>query len=218
VSPYFQVLALVKSFQREVHPTLIKQELQIIKCIEQYTSITDQLIKIVKLSTWWLPQTSDTHIWESQRFELMYTQQEKTWSTHHMLYTLDSRMVPNHTSPVVCIGNLSLVPTRSKQALHPEEVLINENRLARPSPWVTLFFLPHDNLGVGERGFGQVVTQLHQLTGLISPVCDQHVQHLLMGVNPLVLNRHCRGLQPWMCWLSTHHSPTFSTDGPPLST
>jgi hypothetical protein len=78
VSPYFQVLALVKSFQREVHPTLIKQELQtincieqelvksfqrevhptlikqelqIINCIEQHTSITDKLIKIVKLST-----------------------------------------------------------------------------------------------------------------------------------------------------------------------
>jgi hypothetical protein len=30
-----------------------------------------------------------------------------------------------------------------------------------------LFPLPHDNLGVVERGFSQVVTQLHQLTGLI---------------------------------------------------
>jgi hypothetical protein len=51
VDPYFQVLDLFKIFKREVHLTLIKQELQIIKCIEQHTSNTDNLIKIVKLST-----------------------------------------------------------------------------------------------------------------------------------------------------------------------
>jgi hypothetical protein len=48
--------------------------------------------------------------------------------------------------------------------LHIEEILVTKDRLAQPSPWVTLFFLPHDSLGVGERGFGQVITQLHQLT------------------------------------------------------
>jgi hypothetical protein len=37
--------------------------------------------------------------------------------------------------------------------------------MARPSSWVTSFSLPHDSLGVGERGFGQVVAQLHQLLG-----------------------------------------------------
>jgi hypothetical protein len=51
--------------------------------------------------------------------------------------------------------------------LHPEEVLATEDRLARPSSWVTSFPLPRDSLGVGERCFGQVVTQLHQLTGHI---------------------------------------------------
>jgi hypothetical protein len=45
--------------------------------------------------------------------------------------------------------------------LHPEEVLAIKDRLAQPLPWVTSFFLPHDSLGVGERGFRQVVTQLH---------------------------------------------------------
>jgi hypothetical protein len=45
--------------------------------------------------------------------------------------------------------------------LHLEEVLTNEDRLARLSPWVTSVFVPHDSLGVGERGFGQVVRQLH---------------------------------------------------------
>jgi hypothetical protein len=47
--------------------------------------------------------------------------------------------------------------------LHSEGVLATKDRLARPSPWVTSFFLPHDSLGVGERYFGQVVTQLYQL-------------------------------------------------------
>jgi hypothetical protein len=44
-------------------------------------------------------------------------------------------------------------------------------RLARPSSCATSFPLPHDSLGVGKRGFGQVVTQLHQHT---SPIY-QHV-------------------------------------------
>jgi hypothetical protein len=42
-----------------------------------------------------------------------------------------------------------------------------KDRLAWLSSCVTSFSLPNGNLGVGERGFGQVVTQLHQLTGLI---------------------------------------------------
>jgi hypothetical protein len=77
-----------------------------------------------------------------------------------MFSTLDPCMVPDHTSYVVHVDNLSLVPTRSKQAPTPE-------RLARPSSWVNSFPLPHDSLGVGDRSFDQVVTQLHQLTGPI---------------------------------------------------
>jgi hypothetical protein len=65
--------------------------------------------------------------------------------------------------------------------LHPGEVLVIEDRLARPSSWVTSFPLPHDNLGVGERGFSQVVTQLYQLTGHITPACDRYIQYLLVG-------------------------------------
>jgi hypothetical protein len=72
---------------------------------------------------------------------------------------------------------------------------------------------PHDSLGVGERGFSQVVTQLHQLTGPITPACDRYVQYLLVGANPSILNWHRRGLQPWWCQLSTNHSPSFLTDG-----
>jgi hypothetical protein len=148
----------------------------------------------------------------------MYTLQGKTWSTCHTLSTLDSCMVLDHTSLVVRVGNLLLVPIRTKQAPRPGEVLSIEDRLAWSSSWITSFPLPHDSLGVGERGFGQVVIQLHQLTRPITPACDRYVQYLLTGGNPSVLNWHRRGLQPWRCRLSTHHSPTFPTDGPPLST
>jgi hypothetical protein len=122
--------------------------------------------------------------------------QGKTQSTHHTLSMLNSHMVLDHTTPVVHVGNLLLVPTRMKSALHPREVLATEDELARPLSWVTSSPLPHDSLGVGERGFSQVVTQLHQLNGPITPVCDQYVQYLLAGVNPSILNRRRRGLKP----------------------
>jgi hypothetical protein len=88
--------------------------------------------------------------------------------------------------------------------LHSGEVLTTKDSLTRASSWVTSFPLAHDSLGVGERGFGQVITQLHQLTGSITPACDRHVQYLLTGANPSVLNRHMWGLQPWRCRLSIH--------------
>jgi hypothetical protein len=91
----------------------------------------------------------------------MYTLQGKTQSTRHTLPTLDLHRVPDPTFHVVRMGNLSLVPTRMKQALHPGEVLATEDRLAQPSSWVTSFPHPHDSHGVGVRGFSQVVTQLH---------------------------------------------------------
>jgi hypothetical protein len=121
--------------------------------------------------------------------------------------------VQDHTPHVVHVGNLSLVPMRSKQALHPKEVLESKDRLARPSPWVASFFLPHNSLRVGERGFSQVVTQLHQLTRPITPACDRYVQYLLTGANPSVLNRHRHGLQSCRSRLSTYHSLTFPIDG-----
>jgi hypothetical protein len=61
----------------------------------------------------------------------MYTLQGKTWSTRHTLSTLDSRMVLDHTSPMVHVGNLSLVPTRTKNALHLGEVLATEDGQAQ---------------------------------------------------------------------------------------
>jgi hypothetical protein len=72
--------------------------------------------------------------------------------------------------------------------LYPEEVLAAKDRLVWPSPWVTSFFHPHDRLGVGERGFSQVVTLPHQLTGPITPAYDRYIQYLFVGANPPILN------------------------------
>jgi hypothetical protein len=102
--------------------------------------------------------------------------------------------------------------------LHPGEVLATEDRLARPSSWVTSFPLPHNSLGVGDRGFIQVVTQVHRLTGPISPVCDWYVQYLLTGTNPSVHNRHRRGLPQRNLRIARALSPPFPSEcstGPP---
>jgi hypothetical protein len=102
--------------------------------------------------------------------------------------------------------------------LHPGEVLVTEDRLTRPSFWVTSFPLPHDSLRVGERCFNQVVLQLHQLTGPISPACDRYVWYLLTGTNPSVLNRHRRGLPHKNLEIAIALSPPYPSEcftGPP---
>jgi hypothetical protein len=59
--------------------------------------------------------------------------------------------------------------------------LATKDRLARPSAWANSILLPRNNLVVGERRFGQVVTWLHRFTGPMTPTCDQYVQYLLAG-------------------------------------
>jgi hypothetical protein len=109
------------------------------------------------------------------------------------------------------------LPRSRNRHLHLEEVLATKDRLAQLSSWVTLFLLPCDSPGVGERGFGPMVIQLHQLTGPISPTCDRYVQYLLAGANRTVLNQHRRGLQPWRCRLATYPLPALLHQLSPLS-
>jgi hypothetical protein len=90
--------------------------------------------------------------------------------------------------------------------------LATKDRLARSSSWVTSFPLPHDSLGVGERGFSQVVTQLHQLTKSISPACNRYIQYLLTCTNPSVLKRHRRGLPHRNLRIATVLSPPFPSE------
>jgi hypothetical protein len=109
------------------------------------------------------------------------------------------------------------LPRSRNKPLHPEEVLVTKDRLAQPSSWVASFLLQCDSSGVGERGFGPMVTQLLQLTGPISPVCDRYIQYLLAGANPSVLNRHRRGIQPWRYRIATYSLPDLSNHLSPLS-
>jgi hypothetical protein len=84
---------------------------------------------------------------------------------------------------VLIRDNLSLAPMKSKQAPTPRRSLGNQRQT---SPAVVLGDLippPMRQPWSSERGFGPMVTQLHQLTGPISPACDQYVQYLLMGAN-----------------------------------
>jgi hypothetical protein len=75
-------------------------------------------------------------------------------------------------------------PQSQNRSLHLKEVLTTKDRLVQPSSWVTSFFLPCDSPRVEERGFGQIVTQLLQLTRPISLACDRYVQYLLVVTNP----------------------------------
>jgi hypothetical protein len=85
----------------------------------------------------------------------------ETQSTGHTLSTLDPRRVPDHISHVVHIGNLSLVPTRSKHAptpgrslddqrlWHPDLRLNRIDRILIPQRYTFFSESPHaKNLGV----------------------------------------------------------------------
>jgi hypothetical protein len=86
----------------------------------------------------------------------------------------------------VC-DNLSLAPTKSKQDPTPGRSLGNQRQT---SPTVVLGDIPPpmQSPGVGERDFNPMVTQLHQLTGPISPTCDRYVQYLFTEANQIVLD------------------------------
>jgi hypothetical protein len=191
-----------------VHPTPIIQELQTRSVLSNKISVT---IKLIKLSTWWLPQTSDTHIRESRRFESMYALQGKTQPTWHVRFPRQS-MYAQRTLPAGGWQSWTeslLLRKRAPDTIHNSPI----NRSVGPYP-----VSPPSQLMKQWRKPNICRQQATRLTGPISPTCDRYVQYLLTEANPSVLNRHRRGLQPWRCQLSTHHSPTFPTDGHPLST
>jgi hypothetical protein len=137
----------------------------------------------------------------------------ETRSTCHTLFMLDPHRVPDHTSHMVHVGNLSLVSTRTKHAPTSKRSLDDQRQT---SPAVALGHLilspSRQPWSRGER------FQLSDYTATSAywahiPACDRYVQCLLAVANPSVLNRHRWGLQPLTCWLSTYHSLTFPTDG-----
>jgi hypothetical protein len=126
-----------------------------------------------------------THIWESQRFELMYILQGKTQPTHHTVSTLSPCMVQDHmyltwstySNLLWDVDRFGRIPLSREKGL----------------PTQSSFSLEPTNqaVGVSEAPVGD------QLLGLLAhkhQACDRYVQYLLAGTNPSVLNRHNRGL------------------------
>jgi hypothetical protein len=170
------------------------------------------MIHAIKLSTWWLPQTSGTHILESRRFESMYTLQGKTQPTRHMLPMLSPRIALDHTyltwstysnlSRVVDSSESLLLRKRAPDTIHnmPTDRSVGPYLVSLQSQPMKQWRKPNI--------YRQQATRL---TGPISVACNWYVQYLLAGANPSFLNRHRRGLQPWSCQLSTYHFLTFPT-------
>jgi hypothetical protein len=123
----------------------------------------------------------------------MYTLQGKTQPTRHTLLILDPRRVPDHTSHVVHTGNLSLVPTRSKQAPTLRRSLDNQRQT---DPTVVLDHLisppSQQPWSRGEMFCPSSYTATSAYWAYITTY-DRYVQCLLTGVNLSVLNRHRRG-------------------------
>jgi hypothetical protein len=179
------------------------------------------LIKFIKLSTWWMPQTSDTHIRESRQFESMYTLQGKTWATRNMHSMLNQCMVLDHMYLTWSThSNLSwshqqwwtepLLPRkRASDTIHNTIA----DRSVGPYP-ISLPSQPLKQWGGGKSTL--CWCQVTRLTGRIAPTCDRYIQYLLTRANSSVLNRHRWGLQPWRRRLSTYHSSTFPIDDLPF--
>jgi hypothetical protein len=154
---------------------------------------------------WWLSQTSGTHIRESWRFKSMYILHGKTWSIRHILSMLDSRRVTYRTTHVVYIGNLSLVPKRSKQTPTPRRSLGNKKHI---DPTVVLgCLIPPPFQQPWSRG-EVLIKWLHNYIGLLGSYTSMRsVRSILAhGDNPSVINWHRRRLQPCRVGF-THHTP-----------
>jgi hypothetical protein len=131
----------------------------------------------------------------------MYTLQGKTWPTRHVRFPRQP-MYARCTLPVG--GPRTWQPFTSHQQSWAGPLL---SKKKAPD---TIHSKPTDR-SVSPYPVSLYRWQVTRLTGPISPACDRYVQYLLVRANPLVLNRHRQGLQPWMCRLSTYYFSTFPT-------
>jgi hypothetical protein len=168
-----------------------------------------------------IPQTSDTHIRESRRFKSMYTlhgkPDQRATRIPHSVHVGFQTICISHGQ---CIATFHEVINGFVQIHCPwEEGILTQSTARRPSdPRVRTQLLPHNSQWDSGEKTSFCWQPATRLTGPISPACDRYIQYLLMGANPSVLNQHRQGLQSWRRQLSTYHSPSFSTDGPSLST
>jgi hypothetical protein len=108
----------------------------------------------------------------------MYTLQGKTRSTRHTLSTLDPHRVPDHTSHMIHVGNLSLVPTRTKHAATPGRSL-GDQRQTGPAIVSGHLILPPSRqpCSRGEIFWPSGYTPTSAYWAHI-PACDRYVQCL----------------------------------------
>jgi hypothetical protein len=144
---------------------------------------------------WWLPQTSGYSYPRvaATRIDVHPAGENPTNMPRTLPTPVHARLTYASCGQSPYVITFHWLPRSRNKPLHPQEVLATKDRLAQPSTWVASFLLPCDSLGVGERSFDPIVTQLPQLTGPILVVCHWYIQYLLAGVNPSVLNRHRQG-------------------------
>jgi hypothetical protein len=126
----------------------------------------------------------------------MYTLQGKPQSTRHTFFMFDLHRVLDHTSHVVHIGNLLLVPMRSKRSPTPRRSL--GDRRQSGTAIVLGHLIPPPSRRPWSRGerfqpSGYTATSAYWAH---IPACDLCVQCLLARANPSVLNQHRWRLQP----------------------
>jgi hypothetical protein len=146
---------------------------------------------------WWLTQTSGYSYPRVAVIRIdVHPPGENLTNTPHMLPTLvHARPAYAFCGQFLYVTTFHWLTRSRNKPLHLKKVLTTKDRLVQPLSWVASFILSCNNPGVGKRSFGPMVTQLLQLTGPISPVCDWYVQYLLTGANPSALNWHRWGLQ-----------------------
>jgi hypothetical protein len=90
------------------------------------------------------------------------------------------------------VRQIPLLPRKKDSRLHPQPVGWPISR-SPPS------FSPLIAIEAIDLSQSSIDNMLHRFTRLITPACDQCIQYLLTGPNPLVLNWHRRRLQSWRC-------------------
>jgi hypothetical protein len=130
-----------------------------------------------------------THIWESWRFESIYTPQGKP--DQHATCIWCSARVWSQTIRISCgqhIATFLVVPTRSKQASTPGRNLSDQKYTGSAIVLGHLILPPTQQpWSRGERFCPSGYTTTSAYWAHI-PVCDRYIQFLLTGANPSVLN------------------------------
>jgi hypothetical protein len=151
----------------------------------------------------------------------MYTLQGKTRSTCHTLFVLGLRMALNHTyltrsaysnhsrSRQQRLTKPQLPRKRAPDPIH--SMMVDRSMgLFRFSPKIIIEAVGVKPLYVDGRLLGLLGPEYQLAISTFNTCSWGPTYRSLIDID--------RGLHPWRFHLSTSHSPSFPTDGPPLST